>query len=93
MREKDGKTFGFVRFTDLNDQREALIHMNGFNGLGEKPIKVSMAIPKHTLASNIGDNSAQYSHMYESYWSDRGAWANYGSYQVSCFLRLPVTDN
>ena len=40
MREKDGKTFGFVRFTDLNDQREALIHMNGFNGLGEKPIKV-----------------------------------------------------
>ena len=43
-----------------------------------------MAIPKHTLASNveIGENSAQYSHMYESYWSDRGAWANYGAYQV-----------
>ena len=44
MREKDGRTFGFVRFTDLNDQREALIHMNGFNGLGGKPIKVGFQI-------------------------------------------------
>jgi hypothetical protein len=43
MRESDGRTFGFVRFTDLNDQREALIHMNGFNGLGGKPIKVRKA--------------------------------------------------
>ena len=82
MREKDGRTFGFVRFTDLNDQREALIHMHGFNGLGGKPIKVSMAVPKYTLAKNVGDSSTQYSHMYESYWSDRGAWANYGAYQV-----------
>ena len=39
FREKDHKVFGFVRFTDLNDQREALIHMNGFLGLGEKPIR------------------------------------------------------
>ena len=34
---------GFVRFSDMNDQREALIHMNGFVGIhghpGE-PIKV-----------------------------------------------------
>ena len=39
FREKDHKVYGFVRFTDLNDQREALIHMNGFLGLGEKPIR------------------------------------------------------
>ena len=39
FREKDHKVYGFVRFTDLNDQREALIHMNGFRGLGEKPIR------------------------------------------------------
>lgn len=90
MKEKDGRTFGFVRFTDLNDQREALIHMNGFNGLGGKPIKVSMAIPKHNLAANIGDNSTQYSHMYESYWSDKSAWGNYGTYQGAYATHQPV---
>ncbi len=40
VREDEGRTYGFVRFSDQNDQREALIHMNGFQGLGEKPIKV-----------------------------------------------------
>lgn len=51
-----------------------------------------MAIPKHTLAANVsvGENSTQYSHMYESYWSDRGAWANYGAYQVLKILDLFV---
>jgi RNA recognition motif-containing protein len=46
IREKDGRVFGFVRFTDVNDQREALIHMNGFNGLGlgERPIKVDSLV-------------------------------------------------
>ena len=40
------KPYGFVRFSDQSEQRDALIHMNGFRGMGEKPIKVSMAIPK-----------------------------------------------
>lgn len=43
--DEDGSSrkFGFVRFGDQNDQREALIHMNGFQGLGSKPIKVREA--------------------------------------------------
>jgi len=41
MIEKDGRKYGFVRFGDINDQREALIHMNGFSGFGgNKTIKV-----------------------------------------------------
>ena len=40
VEEGEGRLFGFVRFGDQNDQREALMHMNGFRGLGEKPIKV-----------------------------------------------------
>jgi len=81
MEEKDGKRYGFVRFTDMNDQREALIHMNGFDGLGQ-PMKVSMAIPKPCLseASALAEKqSSQYSHMYEDYQYDRGAWGNYAA--------------
>lgn len=84
MDEKDGKRFGFVRFGDMNDQREALIHMNGFPGLGQPPIRVSMAIPKPCLseASALAEKqSAQYSHMYENYQADRAAWGNYGAFQ------------
>ena len=78
---------GFVRFSDMNDQREALIHMNGFVGMPGhpgKPIRVSMAVPKPCLseASKVAEKqSGQYSHMYENYWSDKDAWGNYGTYQ------------
>lgn len=69
----------------MNDQKEALIHMNGFQGLGDKPIKVSMAIPKPCLseASKMAEQSNRYSEMYENYQADRGAWGNYGVYQQS----------
>lgn len=94
MREKarrgeSEKVYGFVRFANMNDQREALIHMNGFVGIPGhpgKPIKVSMAVPKPCLSesSKIAEKqSSQYSHMYENYWSDKDAWGNYGAYQGS----------
>lgn len=92
MEEKDGKRYGFVRFTDMNDQREALIHMNGFDGLGQ-PIKVSMAIPKPCLseASALAEKqSSQYSHMYENYQNDRGAWGNYASVQSGAGSKAPI---
>lgn len=83
MEEKGGRRYGFVRFTDMNDQREALIHMNGFHGLGQ-PIKVSMAIPKPCLseATMMAEKqSSKFQHMYEDYQYDRGAWGNYGAFQ------------
>ena len=42
VEDTKGKVYGFVRFNNQNDQREALIHMNGFRGLGsdKRPIKV-----------------------------------------------------
>ena len=51
------KPYGFVRFTDQEDQRDALIHMNGFTRMGEKPIKVSMAIPKKKAVAGAGGES------------------------------------
>jgi len=92
MREKvrrgeSERVYGFVRFADMNDQREALIHMHGFVGMPGhpgKPIKVSMAVPKPCLSesSKLAEKqSSQFSHMYENYWSDKDAWGNYGAYQ------------
>lgn len=79
------KPYGFVRFVDQMEQRDALIHMNGFRGMGEKPIKVSMAIPKtkhkEEEAGSRGGGKGEYSYYYESYWADANAWANYASYQ------------
>merc|ERR1739842_91965 len=69
-------------FTDQDEQRDALIHMNGFRGMGEKPIKVSMAIPKKKPGKEdeVGSKGgAQYSYYYESYWADQAAWGNYAS--------------
>ena len=50
FREKGDKVYGFVRFTDLSDQREALIHMNGFYGLSkDKPIRYVGLIKKKLI--------------------------------------------
>ena len=79
-RSHGGKPYGFVRFTSQEEQRDALIHMNGFRGMGEKPIKVSMAIPKTRIEEQmLGNRSGkgQYSNYYEQYWADQAAWGNY----------------
>jgi len=80
------KPYGFVRFAEQEDQRDALIHMNGFTGMGEKPIKVSMAIPKKKPGGGVdpeeslgSKGTGQYSYYYESYWADQAAWGNYAS--------------
>jgi len=78
------KPYGFVRFTDQDEQRDALIHMNGFRGMGEKPIKVSLAIPKKKPGKedeigSRGGGAGQYSYYYESYWADQAAWGNFAS--------------
>ena len=79
-RSHGGKPYGFVRFTNQEEQRDALIHMNGFRGMGEKPIKVSMAIPKTKMEEQMLGNrggQGQYSYYYEQYWADQAAWGNY----------------
>uniref|UniRef100_A0A646QD93 tRNA selenocysteine-associated protein 1 n=1 Tax=Hemiscolopendra marginata TaxID=943146 RepID=A0A646QD93_9MYRI len=38
--------FGFIRFADESDQQQALIQMQGYTGLGTKPIRISLATQK-----------------------------------------------
>ena len=78
---KDHKVYGFVRFTDLNDQRDALIHMNGFRGLGKKPIRVTVAIPKRSLVEATNNISTTYSDMFSNHLTDQNSWTNFGTSQ------------
>nr|ACO12537.1 tRNA selenocysteine-associated protein 1 [Lepeophtheirus salmonis]ADD24564.1 tRNA selenocysteine 1-associated protein 1 [Lepeophtheirus salmonis] len=45
------KGYGFIRFGNEQEQQSALISMMGVSGLGAKPIKVSLAIPKAKQAA------------------------------------------
>lgn len=40
------KGYGFVRFGNEEEQRNALYAMNGYTGLGSKPLKICTAVPK-----------------------------------------------
>lgn len=45
------RCFGFVRFTDEEERRRALMEMNGV-WLGGRPIRVALATPKHSNNQN-----------------------------------------
>ena len=47
------ESYGFVSFTDQDDQRDAMIQMNGFMGMGEQPLKVSKVTPKQKAEREI----------------------------------------
>jgi len=75
------KGFAFVRFYSEDEYKDALTHMNGFKGLGQKPLKVSYAVPKKQHYPGMNPQmSGDYSQYYEQYWNNYAAWQNYGSY-------------
>uniref|UniRef100_A0A1A9X4C5 tRNA selenocysteine-associated protein 1 n=1 Tax=Glossina brevipalpis TaxID=37001 RepID=A0A1A9X4C5_9MUSC len=56
------KGYGFVRFGMENEQKSALYDMNGYIGLGTKPIKICNAVPKpkNELVVALGTNTNNY---------------------------------
>ncbi|XP_014278951.1 tRNA selenocysteine 1-associated protein 1 [Halyomorpha halys] len=84
------KGFGFLRFGSEDEQKHCLQHMNGYKGLGSKPLKISNAIPKAQRTQTNGQNNTQvvgpqgsttynstdYSHYYDpsSYWGNYPGW-------------------
>jgi len=40
------KGYGFIKFGSEEEKKHCLNNMNGFPGLGSKPIKVSSVIPR-----------------------------------------------
>ncbi|XP_073953700.1 tRNA Selenocysteine associated protein isoform X1 [Choristoneura fumiferana] len=52
------KGYGFVRFGNEEEQRNALYAMNGYTGLGTKPLKICTAVPKPKSAIPTQNQSA-----------------------------------
>ncbi|XP_059060809.1 tRNA selenocysteine 1-associated protein 1 [Achroia grisella] len=85
------KGYGFVRFGNEEEQRNALYAMNGYTGLGNKPLKICTAVPKPkgamasqtqptATATNASYNSGtEYNQYYDpsAYWQNYSAWSGY----------------
>ncbi|XP_075152382.1 tRNA Selenocysteine associated protein [Haematobia irritans] len=56
------KGYGFVRFGIEDEQQNALYDMNGYVGLGSKPLKICNAVPKpkSELGVALGTNNSNY---------------------------------
>ncbi|XP_007899043.1 tRNA selenocysteine 1-associated protein 1-like isoform X1 [Callorhinchus milii] len=79
--------FGFVRFADEAEQKKALDECQSGKGLGEKPIRISIAVPKSAKSKpeyqpNPSYNYSQYYQQYQNYYSQWG-YDPYGSYNYS----------
>lgn len=81
------KGYGFVKFGIEEEQQDALYKMNGYLGLGSKPIKICNAVPKPKETGTSGFPTAQsiisgqydYSQYYDAstaYWQNYN-WQSY----------------
>ncbi|VVC44685.1 RNA recognition motif domain [Cinara cedri] len=76
------KGYGFIRFGNEEEQKHCLNNMNGFPGLGSKPIKVSCVIPKSERHIVVATNDSQgykasqdYGQYFETnYWLRYSLW-------------------
>lgn len=79
--EPSGKSkgYGFVRFIEETDQQRALIEMQHMQGVGKKPIRVSLATPKRPMAQD--PNSTYYGNYYgQNYYNNQ--YYNYYGYNA-----------
>ncbi|XP_059801597.1 tRNA selenocysteine 1-associated protein 1-like isoform X3 [Hypanus sabinus] len=81
----DVKGFGFVRFSDEAEQKKALEECQNSKGLGGKPIRISIAVPKSAKTKSeyqptASYNYTQYYQQYQQYYSQwcYDPYASYG---------------
>ncbi|XP_014251680.1 tRNA selenocysteine 1-associated protein 1 isoform X2 [Cimex lectularius] len=80
------KGFGFLRFGSEEEQKHCLQHMNGYKGLGSKPLKISNAIPKTQRATTTNGttttaSTGQYQYQeYSQYYDPATYWQNYSQW-------------
>lgn len=84
--------YGFVRFGEETEQRRALVEMQGASGLGNRPIKLSLATPKSASGAgrsrqeygqSQGYSYGQYYQPYPNYYTQWGYDQYTGSYSYS----------
>ncbi|XP_044747049.1 tRNA selenocysteine 1-associated protein 1 [Coccinella septempunctata] len=80
------KGYGFVRFGSEDEMKNSLMYMNGYVGLGTKPLKICNAVPKPKGAATSTNGSftsgSDYSQYYDptTYWQNYANWQNQGYY-------------
>ncbi|XP_044891332.1 tRNA selenocysteine 1-associated protein 1 isoform X5 [Felis catus] len=83
------KGYGFVKFTDELEQKRALTECQGAVGLGSKPVRLSVAIPKASRVKPVEYSQMysysynQYYQQYQNYYAQWGYDQNTGSYSYS----------
>nr|XP_020724947.1 tRNA selenocysteine 1-associated protein 1 isoform X1 [Odocoileus virginianus texanus] len=83
------KGYGFVKFTDELEQKRALTECQGAIGLGSKPVRLSVAIPKASRVKPVEYSQMysysynQYYQQYQNYYAQWGYDQNTGSYSYS----------
>ncbi|XP_058451574.1 tRNA selenocysteine 1-associated protein 1 [Malaya genurostris] len=88
------KGYGFVKFGLEDEQKNALYEMNGFIGLGSKPLKICNAVPKpkSELMGATGTGSTTTTSTpslvgygtgtdYSQYYDPSSYWQNYSAWQ------------
>uniref|UniRef100_S4RMW6 tRNA selenocysteine-associated protein 1 n=1 Tax=Petromyzon marinus TaxID=7757 RepID=S4RMW6_PETMA len=80
--------YGFVRFGEETEQRRALVEMQGASGLGNRPIKLSLATPKSEWMAPAEYGQSQgysYGQYYQppNYYTQWGYDQYTGSYSYS----------
>lgn len=102
------KGYGFVRFGNEDEQRNALYAMNGYTGLGSKPLKICTAVPKPKGAATQNpttppanntnySSGTEYNQYYDpsAYWQNYSAWSGYygqGEQSAGAVPAAPVVD-
>lgn len=91
---KLSRGYAFVRFGDEQQRQQALNSMNGYTGLGSKPMRVSVAVPKkaqpamaNPAAMNVPGQMTEYGGYYDPQWYNYGAtWPGYGCYDPMGYM-------
>jgi len=83
----NSRGYGFVRFSDESEHRQAMIDMQGAVGCGSKPLRVSAATPKSRPQSTTTNTPSaytaasaanqQYMQQYQQYQQYLAAWQGY----------------
>lgn len=101
------KGYGFVRFGIEDEQKSALYEMNGFIGLGCKPLKICNAVPKPksdnptadypsgygaTSAVSTPSAAASATATYSQYYDPSTYWQGYNAWQGYYDQQAATTD-
>ncbi|XP_041039805.1 tRNA selenocysteine 1-associated protein 1-like isoform X2 [Carcharodon carcharias] len=98
----NSRGFGFVRFSDEAEQKKALEECQNSKGLGGKPIRISIAVPKSAKTKpeyqpTTTYNYTQYYQQYQQYYSQWGydpyAGYSYGYPQYSTTEAPAITSS